>query len=144
MISYQRSVADRFHTASAGCGLRRDRQRAALMDGGHAMNMQRGAPFFVQPHCISFAPQPAAAVLHPCRQSPPDRRDRSRQRSEKTEGKIKGRGTSARRKPGLHGGWRGTRFLRCCAVCGAKAAPALVYQRASPAGLGSATPELMP
>ena len=61
-----------------------------------------------------------------------------------TEGKIKGRGTSARRKPCLHVGWRGTRFMRCCAVCGAKAAPALVYQRASPAGLGSATPELMP
>ena len=114
------------------------------MDVGHAMNVQRRMPFFVQSRCTSFAPQPAAAVLHPCRRSRPGRRSRSRQRSEKTEGKIKGRGTSARRKPCLHVGWRGTRFMRCCAVCGAKAAPALVYQRASPAGLGSATPELMP
>ena len=96
-----------------------------------AMSVQHCMPFFVQSRCTSFAPQP-------------DRLSRSRQRSEKTEGKIKGRGTSARRKPCLHVGWRGTRFMRCCAVCGAKAAPALVYQRASPAGLGSATPELMP
>lgn len=44
----------------------------------------------VQPRCISLAPQPAVAVPHPCRQSQPDRRGRSRQRSEKTEGKIKG------------------------------------------------------
>jgi len=109
-----------------------------------AMSVQHCMPFFVQSRCTSFAPRPAAAVLHPCRQSQPDRLSRSRQRSEKTEGKIKGRGTSARRKPCLHVGWRGTRFMRCCAVCGAKAAPALVYQRASPAGLGSATPELMP
>jgi len=98
----------------------------------------------VQPRCMSLAPQPAVAVLHPCRQSQPDRLGRSRQRSEKTEGKIKGRGTSSRRKPCLHVGWRGTRFGRPCAVCGAKAAPALVYQRASLAGLGSATLEFIP
>jgi hypothetical protein len=109
-----------------------------------AMSVQHCMPFFVQSRCTSFAPRPAAAVLHPCRQSQPDRLSRSRQRSEKTEGKIKGRGTSARRKPCLHVGWRGTRFMRCCAVCGAKAAPALVYQRASPAGLGSATQEFIP
>jgi len=98
----------------------------------------------VQPRCMSLAPQPAVAVLHPCRQSQPDRLGRSRQRSEKTEGKIKGRGTSSRRKPCLHVGWRGTRFGRPCAVCGAKAAPALVYQRASLAGLRSATLEFIP
>ena len=72
------------------CCLRRDRQRAALMDVEHAMNVQRGIPFFVRSRCTSFAPRPAAAVLHPCRQSQPDRRSRSRQRSGKAEGKIKG------------------------------------------------------
>ncbi len=108
-----------------------------------AMSVQHCMPFFVQSRCTSFAPRPAAAVLHPCRQSQPDRLSRSRQRSEKTEGKIKGRGTSARRKPCLHVGWRGTRFLRRCAVYGAKAAPALVCRRASPAVLGRATLEFM-
>lgn len=114
------------------------------MDVGHAMNVQRRMLFFVHSRCTSFAPQPAAAVLQPCRRSQPDRRGRSRQRSEKTEGKIKGRGTSARRKPCLHVGWRGTRFGRPCALCGTKTAPALVYQCASLAGLGSATLEFMP
>ena len=55
-----------------------------------AMNVQRGIPLFVQSRCTSFAPRPAAGVLHPCRQSQPDRRGRSRQRSGKAEGKIKG------------------------------------------------------
>ncbi len=108
------------------------------------MNVQRGIPFFVQSRCTSFAPRPAAGVLHPCRPSQPDRLDRSRQRSGNAEGKIKGRGTLVRVKPCLHVGWRGTRFLRRRAVPGAKAAPALVCQRASPAGLGSATPGCMP
>lgn len=54
------------------------------------MNVQRCLPILVQSHCTSLAPQPAAAALHPCRQSQPDRRSRSRQRSGKTEGKIKG------------------------------------------------------
>mgnify|MGYP006983669344 CR=1 FL=1 len=85
------------------------------MDVGHAMNVQRGMPFFVQSRCTSFAPQPAAVVLHPCRRSQLNRRGRSRQRSEKTEGKIKGRGTSSRRRPCLHVGWRGTR--REAAAC---------------------------
>ncbi len=114
------------------------------MDVGHAMNVQRRMPFFVQPRCISLAPQPAVAVLHPCRQSQPDRLGRSRQRSEKTEGKIKGRGTSLRRKPCLHVGWRGTRFGWQCAVCGTKSAPALIEWRALSAGLGGAALEFMP
>jgi hypothetical protein len=114
------------------------------MDVGHAMNVQRRMPFFVQSRCTSFAPQPAAAVLHPCRRSQPDRRGRSRQRSEKTEGKIKGRGTLVRVKPCLHVGWRGTRFGFPCAVRGAKAVPALIEWRALSAGLGSAALEFMP
>ena len=36
------------------------------------------------------------------------------------EGKIKGRGTCARRKPCLHVGWRGTRLNTRCAVRDAK------------------------
>ena len=94
----------------------------------------------VQPRCMSLAPQPAVAVLHPCRQSQPDRLGRSRQRSEKTEGKIKGRGTSARRKAGLHVGWRGTRDLRRCAADGAMVTPALKEWRASHARLGWCLP----
>jgi len=107
------------------------------------MNVQHCTPFFVQPHCTSFAPQPAVAVLHPCRRSQPDRLGRSRQRSEKTEGKIKGRGTLMRVKPCLHVGWRGTRYLHRCAADGAKFASVLTHPRASPAGLGGATPEFM-
>jgi len=60
-----------------------------------AMNVQRGIPFFVQSRCTSFAPRPAAGVLHPCRQSQPDRRGRSRQRSGEAEGKIKGAARTA-------------------------------------------------
>jgi hypothetical protein len=118
---------------------------ARLPADAAALAAQRGyLPFRVQSCCTSFAPQPAVAVLHPCRPSPPDRRGRSRQQSGKAEGKIKGRGTLARRKPCLHVGWRGTRISRCRAVCGAKAAPALACRRASRARLGSATPESMP
>ncbi|WP_155835095.1 hypothetical protein [Herbaspirillum sp. RV1423] len=62
----------------------------------------------------------------------------------KVQGKIKGRGTSARRKPCLHVGWSGTRFEWLCAVISAKTAPALIEWRASPAGLGSAALEFMP
>jgi len=108
------------------------------------MNVQRRMPFFVQSRCTSFAPRPAAAVLHPCRQSQPTRRGRSRQRSEKTEGKIKGRGTLVRVKPCLHVGWRGTRFLRRCAADGAKAASALAHLRALFAGLSRIALEFTP
>jgi hypothetical protein len=76
------------------------------------MNLQHSMPIFVQCHCTSLAAQPAAAVLHPCRPSPPDRRGRSRPRSGKTEGKIKGparsrpegqsaRGLGAARRPAI-------------------------------------------
>ena len=73
------------------------------------MNVQRGMPFFVQPHCTSLASQPAVAVLHPCRPSQPARRGRSRERSEKTEGKIKGRGTRPLENLVCTWEWRGTR-----------------------------------
>jgi hypothetical protein len=108
------------------------------------MNVQHYRPIFVQSLYTWFAPRPMAAALHPCRQSQPARRSRSRQRSEKTEGKIKGRGTLVRVKPCLHVGWRGTRFGCPCAVRGAKAVPALIEWRALSAGLGSAALEFMP
>ena len=93
------------------------------------MNVQRCMPFFVQSHCTSLAPQPAAAVLHPCRRSQPDRRSRSRQRSGKTEGKIKGRGTSGASKAlSARGLARHALLAAAVPCCGAKAAPALVYR----------------
>jgi hypothetical protein len=58
--------------------IRCDRWRAFAMDVEHTMNVQRCLPILVQSHCTSLATQPAAAVLHPCRQSQPDRRSRSR------------------------------------------------------------------
>ena len=105
------------------------------MDTKHTMNVQRRMLFFVQARRTSFASQPTAAVLYPCRRSQPARRSRSRQRSEKTEGKIKGRGTMGRVKPCLHVGWRGTRFGQPCAVCGAKFTSTLIHLRALSAGL---------
>jgi len=47
------------------------------------------------------------------------------------EGKIKGRGTFARRKPGLHVGWRGTRLKYPCAAPGAKCSSLLAIFRAA-------------
>lgn len=108
------------------------------------MNIQRCMPFFVQFRRTSFASQPTAEVLHPCRRSQPDRRSRSRQRSEKTEGKIKGRGTLVRVKPCLHVGWRGTRFLRRCAADGAKFASTLTHLRALFAELARIALEFTP
>jgi hypothetical protein len=105
------------------------------------MNAQRRMPFLLQCRCIRLAPRGVAAVFHPCRKSQPARRNRSRQRSVKAEGKIKGGGTLVCRKAGLHVGGRGTRLLWRCAACNAKAAPALIEWRASPAGLCDAALE---
>lgn len=105
--------------------------------------MQRLPPFFARLHRASLAPPLAAAVLLPCRRSPPARRSRSRQRSEKTEGKIKGRGTVWRRNSCLHVGGRGTRGLQRRAVRSAEAAYALNPWRALSAGLARAVLEFM-
>jgi hypothetical protein len=51
---------------------------------------------------------------------PPVRREAEHPRGFEVEGKIKGRGTCARRKPCLHVGWRGTRPNTRCAVRDAK------------------------
>ena len=51
-----------------------------------------------------------AGVLAASSAAPPDRRRPERQRRAKAEGKIKGRGTSAREKPVCTWGWRGTRL----------------------------------
>ena len=59
-------------------------------------------------------------ALSPHLQRTPDHRGPEQQRRFEAEGKIKGRGTCARRKPGLHVGWRGTRLNARCAVRDAK------------------------
>jgi hypothetical protein len=59
------------------------------------------------------------------------------------EGKIKGRGTCARRKPGLHVGWRGTRLRGRCAVEGTNDPSCLGVPRASHATLRANTLELV-
>lgn len=51
-----------------------------------------------------------AGALAACSAAPPGRRRLERQRQAKAEGKIKGRGTSAREKPVCTWGWRGTRL----------------------------------
>ena len=85
---------------------RRGRQRAADRDMRHAVNMPHAMSLIVQSCCTSFAATHARlcvpVVFHSCRPSQPDRLGRSRQRSGKTEGKIKGRGTLVRRKACLH------------------------------------------
>jgi hypothetical protein len=70
--------------------------------------------FSVQSRCTSFALRPALegelVVFQSCRRPQPDRRGRSRQRAEKTEGKIEGCGTRWCRATCLHMGWRGTEW----------------------------------
>lgn len=76
-----------------------------------------------------------------CGAAPPEHRSPVPSGRGKVQGKIKGRGTSLRRKPCLHVGWRGTRFGWRCAVCGAKSSPTLAHQRALPAVPSRAMPE---
>ena len=68
----------------------RDPQRAAVVDVEHAMNGIPRMMIFVQSFCTALAPwhtgPHASAVRYPCKRSQLDRRSRSRQRSEKTEG----------------------------------------------------------
>ena len=89
------------------------------------MNEQRALSNFVQSHCTSPPSRPTVAVLHLCRSSPVERQSRLRQRSDRAEGKIKGRGTKVRVKRCLHVGWRGTRLRWPCAASDAKAARVL-------------------
>jgi hypothetical protein len=65
------------------------------------------------------------------RGAPPGRRGPEFHGGFEAEGKIKGRGTCARRKPSLHVGWRGTRLKIRRAATYAKRASPLVILRAS-------------
>ncbi len=102
-------------------------------------------PSPVQTACPERAPfvteQRLVGGEAPDRGVPPGRRGPEFRGGFEAEGKIKGRGTCARRKPGLHVGWRGTRLKSRRAVTDAKRALPLVILRASYAVLCRDTPE---
>lgn len=109
-------------------GCRPDRQpnvagSAVLMSSPVQIACPERAPFLTE--------QRLAGGLAPDRGATPGRRGPERQGGFEAEGKIKGRGTCARRKPGLHAGWRGTRSSSRCAATGAKRASRLVIPRAA-------------
>jgi hypothetical protein len=75
--------------------------------------------------------QALAGGQAPDRGAPPGRRAPEVLGGFEAEGKIKGRGTCARRKPCLHVGWRGTRLKCPCAAPGAKGSSLLAILRAA-------------
>lgn len=77
----------------------------------------------------------------PRRDAPPGRPRLEPEREAKAQGKIKGRGTGARRKPCLHGGKGGTHSERQRAAHGARPALALSLARALYAGIRRALPD---
>jgi hypothetical protein len=89
--------------------------------------------------CIRLAPELARlatiGVLAASSAAPPSRRYRKHQRPAKAQGKIKGRGTSAREKPVCTWGWYSTRQEVQRAVMIRNAASVLTKLRASCAGL---------
>jgi hypothetical protein len=95
------------------------------------MNAQRRVSIFMQPNSTSLASPPVAAVRQLCRRSQTARRSQSEAGARRAQGKIKGRGTCARRKPCLHVGWRGTRLRGGCAVKDTKVPSYLGFSRAS-------------
>jgi hypothetical protein len=107
------------------------------------MNVQRRVLTFMQPNSTSLASPPVAAVCQLCRRSQTARRSQSQPGARRVQGKIKGRGTCARRKPGLHVGWRGTRLRGRCAVEGTNVPSCLGFSRASHAALRANTLELI-
>jgi hypothetical protein len=107
------------------------------------MNAQRSVSIFVQPDSTSLALPLLAAVRQLCGRSQTAHRSQSQPVARKAQGKIKGRGTCARRKPGLHVGWRGTRLRGGCAVSHTKVPSCLGFSRASHAILRDNTLELI-
>lgn len=79
-----------------------------------------------------------------CRGALPGHRRSEPERRAKAQGKIKGRGTGARRKPCLHRGKGGTQEEWQSAVCGAKPALVLRLARASSAALRRGWPDSAP
>jgi hypothetical protein len=99
-------------------------------------NVTRSAVLMSSPVQIAFperAPflteQQLAGGQAPDRGALPGRRGPECRGGFEAEGKIKGRGTRARRKPCLHVGWRGTRLNARCAVRDAKPPRDLVILR---------------
>ena len=107
------------------------------------MNVQRRVSIFMQPDSTSHVSPPVAAVRQLCRRSQTARRNQSKLGARRAQGKIKGRGTCARRKPGLHVGWRGTRLRGGCAVKDTKVSSCLGFSRASYAMLRDNALELL-
>jgi hypothetical protein len=107
------------------------------------MNVQRRVSIFMQPNSTLLASPPVAAVRQLCGRSQTARRSQSQPGARRAQGKIKGRGTCARRKPGLHVGWRGTRLRGECAVRDAKVSSRLGFSRASYATLRANALELL-
>jgi hypothetical protein len=99
------------------------------------MTVQRCVSTFMQPNSTSLASPPVAGVRQLCRRSQTARRSQSQPGAKRAQGKIKGRGTCARRKPCLHVGWRGTRLRGGCAVKDTKVPSYLGFSRASHATL---------
>ena len=96
-------------------------------------------PSPVQTACPERAPfvteQRLVGGEAPDRGVPPGRRGPEFRGGFEAEGKIKGRGTCARRKPCLHVGCRGTRLRGGCAVKDTKVPSYLGFSRAAHATL---------
>ena len=95
------------------------------------MNVQRRVSIFMQPNTTLLASPAVAAVRQLCRRLLTARWSQSQPRARRAQGKIKGRGTCARRKPCLHVGWRGTRLRGGCAVRRTMVLSHLGFSRAS-------------
>jgi hypothetical protein len=102
------------------------RQHVAVPAAIRSARVQTSCPERV----LASTGQALAGGHAPDRGAPPGRRGPEAQVGFEAEGKIKGRGTCARRKPGLHVGWRGTRLNRRRAAPGAKCSSLLAILRA--------------
>lgn len=99
------------------------------------MNVQCRVSTCIHPSTVSLASPTVAAVRQLCRRAQAARWGQSQPGARRAQGKIKGRGTCARRKPCLHVGWRGTRLRGGCAVKDTKVPSCLGFLRAWHASL---------
>jgi len=115
------------------------RQHVAVPAAIRSARVQTSCPERV----LASTGQAFAGRHAPDRDAPPGRRGPEFCGGFKAEGKIKGRGTCARRKLGLHVGWRGTRLKCLCTVPGAKCSSLLAILRAACAVTRQHTLELL-